>query len=221
MSSNTNISMSLNLIEVETELKKRHAFPYNWFRKQNDKWDNYTNFIYHTSTWETLIAKIEEAVKSYQLDREELFYYARNRWYNFWSAKAIEQVFCSCFDVNKEINPKHKWIDFRIKQIPFDHKTSIFPKNCNLTLSEALNNKRELISWLYQNQSKEKRHHLKNRIFIVVFAKSGRHWKLKAEIKLLEKEIKNYVLNFKSSQLQKFIFTPQNETFSDIIWLIK
>ncbi len=32
-----------------------------------------------------------------------------------------------------------------------------------------------------------------------------------------DKKIKNYDSNFKSSQLQKFIFTDQTETNSDII----
>ena len=35
----------------------------------------------------------------------------------------------------------------------------------------------------------------------------------------LNKEIKNYVTNFNPTQLQKFIFTPQTETYIDIIWV--
>jgi len=42
----------LDLNNVEGELKKRHQYPYSWFRKQNDQWDQFTSFIYKTPKWE-------------------------------------------------------------------------------------------------------------------------------------------------------------------------
>ena len=207
--------------EIETELKKRLRYPYIWNRKQNDTWDSYTNFIYQTPKWEELILKIEAKVLEHQLDKKELFYYAINRWYNFWSAMAIENIFSNCKEIITNPNFNSRTIDFTLQKIAFDHKTSVFPKHLNNDLAYAQSNKRELITWLYKNQSSQKRHHLKNRVFIIVFDKNGEHWKLKAEIKWMAKEIKNYVSNFKPSQLQKFIFTSQSETYSDIIWLTR
>ena len=211
--------MKINLSEIETELKKRHQYPYRWFRKQNDIWDGYTNFIYKTHSWEDLIPKIAAIVKEYQLDKKELFYYAINRWYNFWSAMAVEHIFSNCKGIVPEQNSKNKLVDFTLQGISFDHKTSVFPKHFQNDLVNAQENKRELISWLYKNQSTQQRQHFKNRLFIIVHKIDGEHWKLKAEPKLLEKEIENYMSNFKPSQLQKFIFTAPTETFSDIIWV--
>jgi len=211
--------MKVDFEEIEFQLQQRFSYPYKWYRKQNDIWDNYTNFIYNTRTWESLLSKITTTRNEQNLDKNEIFYYTINRWYNFWSAMAVEQVFATCKDVIPAINSKNKLVDFTLQGISFDHKTSVFPKHLNNDIVYAKAHKKELITWLYKNQSKQQRYHLKNRLFIIVYDKNGMHWKLKAEIKLLEKEIKNYVSNFNPSQLQKFIFTPQTETFSDIIWV--
>ena len=209
----------MNLVEIEIQLQKRLQYPYKWYRKQNDTWDKHTNFIYKIDNWETLISEISQTVKQHHLNKQELFYYAINRWYNFWSAIAVEKIFCSFTEIKPAFNSRNKLVDFTIKNIPFDHKTTVFPKGFKKSISYAKSHKRELIDWLYDNQSSQKRHHLKNRLFIVVHDNQGEHWKLKADIGLLKKEIKNYILNFNPTQLQKFIFTSQNETFSDIIWV--
>ncbi len=211
----------MNLEEIENQLKNRLKYPYKWYRKQNNIWDGYTNFIYNTNKWEALIPLMAKVVERENLDKKELFYYAINRWYNFWSAMAIEHVFSTCDGIVPEKNTKNRWIDFCLQGVSFDHKTSVFPKGFNHSFEYAKKNPRELIKWLYKNQSNQQRHHFKNRLFIVVYCKNGAHWKLKSELKLIEKEIKNYVLNFTPHQLQKFIFTDQTETFSDIIWIEK
>jgi len=213
--------MKINVEDIEKQLKNRLPYPYQWFRKQNNIWDNYTNFIYNTPTWEVLIPKIAAVVLKYNLDKKELYYYAINRWYNFWSAMAVEHVFSTCDGIVPEKNSKNRLVDFRLQGISFDHKTSVFPKGFNQSFEYAKENPRELIKWLYKNQSSQQRYHLKNRLFIIVYDKTGAHWKLKSEIRLLEKEIKNYVSNFTPAQLQKFIFTLDTETFSDIIWIEK
>jgi len=207
--------------KIETELKKRLHYPYKWCRKQNDTWDAKSNFIYNIDRWEHLISMIEIKAREHQLNKTDFFNYAINRWYNFWSAMAIENIFSNCNEIISNPNINNRTVDFTLQKIAFDHKSSVFPKHLNNKLTFAQSNKRELIGWLYKNQSSQKRHHIKNKLFVIVFDKNGEHWKLKAEIKLIEKEIKNYVSNFKQSQLQKFIFTPQTVTYSDIIWVIR
>src|SRR5690554_1252441 len=84
---------ALDLENIEKELKKRYQYPYKWFRKQNDEWDRYTRFIYQISNWESLIRKIAIVAESQQFNKQQIFQYAANRWYNFWSAKAVEHIF--------------------------------------------------------------------------------------------------------------------------------
>lgn len=210
---------NLDLINIEKELKKRHPFPYLWFRKQNDIWDGWTNFIYQIQNWDALEERIAFVAKTQNVDKQQLFQYAANRWYNFWSAQAIEKIFTDFPDVEPAPEARDREKDFYLHGIPFDHKTSVFPKGFNHSFQFAQNNKRLLIEWLYQNQSPQKRHHLKNRLFVVVFCPKGEHWKLKAEISVIQKEIYSYVNSFKKEELQVLKFSGNSLTFSDIIWV--
>ncbi|RPI72166.1 MAG: hypothetical protein EHM47_08875, partial [Ignavibacteriales bacterium] len=197
------MDLKTNLNQIESELKKRLNYPYKWGQKQNNFFDNQTNFIYNTLTFKELISELESRFKS-KPDYDLYFNYALNRWYNFWSAHAVEKIFCSLPNVTPAVDEKDNLVDFTIQGVEFDHKTSIFPKTYNKNLKEALVNTDELIRWLYKNQSQGKRMHLKNRIFIVLYSTTGEHWKMKSEISLLKKEIEYYMIGFNPHYLMKF-----------------
>ncbi|CEN50441.1 conserved hypothetical protein [Capnocytophaga canimorsus] len=146
--------------------------------------------------------------------------YALNRWLNFWSAKGVEQIFALDKRVVPNLNSYDKLTDFTIDNIPFDHKTSVFPKGLNQTLNEAMANKNQTIRWFYENQSQEGRKHYKNRIFIVLFSNNNEHWKLKTEIGLLKTHIEDYLNNFAVEKLEKITF-GQEQILADIIWVVK
>ncbi|WP_312207827.1 hypothetical protein [Epilithonimonas hominis] len=202
----------MNLQSLESELKKRLDFPYNWGRKQSDEWDRKTKFIYQTQDFESL--------KNQCTDFDsELRNYAFNRWLNFWSAKAIEQIFTNHPNVRKEENPFSKTVDFYISEIPFDHKSSVFPKQLGKSLDYAINHKKLLIEWLYQNQSQQGRKHLENRLFIVFFnEKSNEHWKMKTELSLIQEKIEDYLRNFSKDNLVS-LNLDSREILSDVIWI--
>lgn len=204
----------MDLARLENELKKRLSFPYKWGSRQTDAKDKATNFIYVTYSFETLLAR------SKHLD-ESLRNYALNRWYNFWSAMAIENIFASHSNIQANKNRRDKLVDFKINGIPFDHKTSVFPKGFNKSFSYARKNEKELIQWLYSNQSQEGRKHLKNRLFVVLYdGENNQHWKMKSEIMLLKYAIDNYVENFSESKLIHLDF-GDGKILSDIIWMQK
>ncbi|MEX1384556.1 hypothetical protein [Lutibacter sp.] len=211
--------MDFNLLEKE--LKKRLDFPYVWGRRQTDNFDNNTNFIYKTSNFEAILTQIDTNFKS-DTNYEALKNYALNRWFNFWSAKAIEACFCEHKNVIAHKNTKDKYTDFYISKIPFDHKTSVFPKGFNKSVPYAIEHKRELIAWFYKNQSQQKRQHFKNRLFLIVFDYSNlnEHWKLKSDILWLQKLVSTYLSTFDAQNLESFSF--QNQLVkSDVIWAIK
>ena len=204
----------MDVIRIENELKKRVSLPYKWGRKQNNDWDKKTNFIYTTFSFSTLLKNNEPL-------NQVLQEYALNRWYNFWSAMAVEFLFASHLKVKPNKNAFDKLVDFQIDAIYFDHKTTVFPVGFNQSFQYAKNNKKELIEWLYNNQSQEGRKHFKNRLFIVLFDKSNNeHWKMKAEIQLLKQEIDNYVKHFSIHNLTKLNYDNQ-AILSDIIWVEK
>jgi hypothetical protein len=210
-----------SLISIETELRKRWKYPYVWLQKQNNQWDSYTNFIYNTLNWEELIVRIELSRKQYSLNEKVLFNYAINRWYNFWSSVAIEQIFSEIDGIEPVPNVRDREVDFKLFGINFDHKTSVFPKHVKNDLIYAQTDKPKLIDWFYRNQSAQKRHHLKNRLFIVVYNNNGEHWKLKAELDLIKTQIHKYVANFREEQLYSFTFAKGTIIYSDIIWVTK
>jgi hypothetical protein len=211
--------MDYNLLE--NELKKRLNYPYIWGRKQTDNFDKQTNFIYETFFFEELLDKIESNFKN-ELDYNQLKNYTLNRWFNFWSAKAIETIFCENENVKAHSNSKDKYTDFYISTIPFDHKTTVFPKGFKKSVPFAIEHKNELIEWLYLNQSQQKRQHTKNRLFLVVldYLNPNDNWKLKAEIGWMKQIISAYLRSFDSSKLCK-IPNRDSTINADIIWAIK
>jgi len=211
----------MNYDLLEKELKKRWDFEYTWGRKQLNKLDELTNFIYETASFELLLEEIEIRFKN-NSEYLALKNYTLNRWYNFWSAKGVEAIFCEHENVKPHSNSKDKYIDFYISTIPIDHKTTVFPKGFKKSIPYAISHKKELIEWLYKNQSKQQRSHFKNRLFIVLIDYENRHehWKLKAEITWLKQLISSYLCTFDSQKLTKL--TIENSTITaDIIWAIK
>lgn len=211
----------MNLPAIETELKKRCKYQYRWFRKQNNSWDRLSSFVYSTSNWDKLNEQIALIIATEKLDEKQFFQYCSNRWYNFWSAMAVEHIFAEMKEVIPNKNPKNRKIDFNFFGNDFDLKTSVFPKAFNRSLEFAKNNPETLISWLYKNQSKQSRFHLENRLFLIVYAEDGQHWKLKAEISFLKQVIEKYVAIFENSQLKEFQFQQGKTTLADVIWAVK
>lgn len=207
--------------KLEEELKKRTKLDYSWGKKQEDEFDKQTNFIYKTDSFESLLELVESNFK-HNLQYSNLKNYALNRWFNFWSAKCVESIFCEHENVKPHVDFFNKFTDFYIENLPFDHKTTIFPKGFNKSVPYAILHKKELINWLYENQSQQQRKHHKNRLFIVLvnYQNEDEHWKLKAEIHWLKEIISAYLLNFDQAKLHSFSF-ENKITKADIIWAIK
>jgi hypothetical protein len=212
--------VNASLIQIESELKKRLSYPYKWGRKQNDYFDKLTNFVYGISSFDEVLIETE---KRFSKDKENknIANYALNRWYNFWSAHAVEKIFCSLPNVKPALDEKNRLVDFTIDEVSFDHKTSVFPKNFPLPINEAFKKTDELILWLYKHQSQQQRKHLKNRLFIVLYSADGEHWKLKAEILWLKERIEKYMSGFNPHFLLKFNLEPDHQTLADVIWAVR
>jgi hypothetical protein len=212
--------MNAELLNIEKELKKRLAYPYKWGRKQNDVFDKLTNFVYKISSFDEVLKETEGRFRK-DKEHQNIANYALNRWYNFWSAQAVEKIFCSLPNVKHALDEKDRLVDFTIDEVTFDHKTSIYPQNFPYTIQEAIKKTDELILWLYNHQSQQQRKHLKNRLFIVLYSADGDHWKLKAEISWLKERIEQYMEGFNPHYLLKFQLEKNHETISDIIWAIR
>lgn len=211
----------MNYLLLEEELKKRTTLDYFWGRKQDDEFDKQTNFIYKTDSFEAVLDLIEITFKNHP--QFSLYKnYALNRWFNFWSAKGVESIFCDHENVKPHLDSFNKFTDFYIENIPFDHKTTVFPKGFEKSVPYGILHKSELIAWLYKNQSQQQRKHHKNRLFIVLvnYQEDDANWKLKSEITWLKEIVSAYLLNFDRSKLHSFTF-ENKIVYADIIWAIK
>lgn len=210
----------MDIGDWERELKKRWSIPYRWGSLQNNRYDQSTKFIYHVQTLDALKQELR-ALKDYPAF-ERICFYALNRWYNFWSAKAVEGFFKAHPRVRGAANDKDREKDFYIDGIAFDHKTSIYPRGFSLSLQDAKRNPQKLADWLYRNQSREQRFHLKNRLFVVLYNHTDpqSHWKLKAELAWLQPCIKRYLDNFNPANLLRININGA-DILTDIIWAEK
>ena len=206
-----------SLHQIETELKKRWAFPYTWHKKQDNKGDKLTHFMYDFLYFEDLLEEIDKQFLGRQ-DYELWKDYALNRWYNYWSSVAVERIFTSFQDATAHTNEKHRSIDFYLKGVPFDHKSTVFPFGYTESQAFAEANPTHLIKWLYDSQSEEQRWHLGNRLFLVFYDTEGFHWKLKAEISLIQSIITAYMQNFHLYQMTKMEISD-TLIWTDLIWV--
>lgn len=212
--------MNNEILQIQNELIKRLDVPYQWHQKQNDIFDKRTNFIYQIKMFDDLLREIERRFKS-EKEYQKYFDYSLNRWFNFWSAYAVEKIFCALPEVKPAFNKHDRLKDFSIKGINFDHKSSVYPRKFKYKIDYAQQNPAVLVKWLYENQSSETREHFRNRLFIILYNSDGEHWKLKAEILWLKGLIEKYVSNFDPNRLISLKLKNDLITYSDIIWAIK
>lgn len=213
MNTQSRPKITVGQIEKQLQLRLSGYPPVAWGRKQTDDWDRQTRFIYHISGWAELAHEIQPL-------NTPLADYAVHRWFNFWSAHAVERMFCHLPGVQANVDPYDRLVDFSIRGIKFDHKTSVFPKRYKQTAQYAWQNRADLVGWLYRHQSRQQRFHTANRLFIILYARSGDHWKLRADLRGLYGVIQKYVADFEPSKLVNLEF-EQTTAQSDVIWRVK
>ena len=174
---------------------------------QKDYLDAQTKFIYTADT----IDEIRQHSTTNNVD----FNYALHRWYNFNCAKIHEEFFI-LNGATKADDPYHKTIDFYLLDTPFDLKTTVFPKAIKDKSNYDLNNrigKNNLIMWMYENQSKEGRFHLENRLFIVCS-----NMVKKSDFTQILRKIKSFI-EFSKQNGFNILKINNKDLYSDIIWI--
>ena len=188
-------------MSIIDELKKAQGHLCSWGRVQNNRFDYYTDFIYHTNTYNELVENARTESNIHHLDYDQLLCYAINRWYNNIISHYAEDEFCKYEWVEHDANIKNKYVDFRINGTPFDLKMSVFPKWFDWTIDDAMKNPEKLIARLYGNASKEWRHHDCNKIFIVCYSEDWDHNKMKWNLEKVSAGIKEFMENYSEDKL--------------------
>ena len=199
--------------QIEIELKKLTELP-PWGRKQGEDWDKLSSFVYQKPSYEELYQQINALKKDAAFE-----HYCVLRWFNTLSTMALEEIFCSNPKVKANKNKYEKLIDFSLKSVPFDHKISLYPRNYPDTQAYAEENPASLIEWLYDNQNKDGKYHAENRLFVMLYAADGQHWRLRAEVAKMSTEIGNYIQHFDKNKLTMLTLSEGSTILSDIIWI--
>ena len=202
----------MSSLEIELTEALKHIT--SWWRIQNNRRDTLTNYIYTTDTFNELVKKTRDCSNLYKIEYEDVFNYALNSWFNKSVSLYAEDIFTSYDIVDDEPDIYNKEIDFYIKWIPFDLKVSVFPKKYEKDIEYAVNNKWDIIWWLYDNCSKEKRLHNGNKLFIMCYSEDWNHNKMKWNLQKIREEIDKYIKNYDEDNLIVI-----NNSLSDIIFI--
>ncbi|PCJ67780.1 MAG: hypothetical protein COA58_01190 [Bacteroidetes bacterium] len=189
----------MNLERLEMQLKKRWASKYKWGKRQVDIWDSQTDFVQRFTDFDEVNDEIVTQFNTHA-KFEDIRNYALSRWYDFQSARAIEYILDAHPLVRKVKNVKGLERDLFINGVGYDHKVVMYPRSYSETIEVAKSNKKELIQWLYENDD-EMNFHPRNRFYIVLHEENGEHWKLKAELKWIEKLIDTYFHEYSEQRL--------------------
>ena len=179
---------------IRHELNKLTTLP-PWGRKQGDRWDRLSNFVYRIKTLRGVQRQARAVAEANGVDVEAFENYAIRRWYNHHTHDQVLQIFYAHADIQPEENSKHRTIDFYLRDIPFDLKISRFPKAYPKGLKFAWQHRHHLAAWQYKNQSKQGRYHTGNRLFIILHHRSQPElsWQLRRDFDALERLITEFL----------------------------
>ena len=189
----------------EKDIKRALDYIGEHWQRQNNELDRSSKFVYDIDNLDDVL----NICKAKNVDTN----YALHRWYNFNCSRIHEGFFLQNGAI-KEQNTKHLTIDFYLNRVPFDLKTSVYPKKftSNVDLSKR-EYKNELIRWFYKNQSTEIRQHYENRLFLVCENLAS-----KSNFELIEEKIKAF-LEYSNINGFNAIEINNRMIFSDVIWV--
>jgi hypothetical protein len=144
----------------------------------------------------------------------DILHYAIATWFNHWTTVLIEEHISQHPKVIPTLK-SYKGIDIFLDNQPFDLKITYLPKN--YSLERALQNPKDLIIWLYENQGAQ-RFGADNRLFIVLASKNNleESWKLKRDFEFIFNKIDKFFDQTHVSNEDEIVFTFKKRTYTAI-----
>ena len=195
--------------KLQQELKESKPIIMSKWEVQNNKKDIDTNFIYYCHT----LLQVIELSDCNAVDVK----YAVHRWYNYWCSKYAEHCLCQNGAV-AETNTKHHDIDLYVKDIHYDVKVAVLPKEMPTNTDfGSRDGKNRLIKWFVEQQSKEGRYHDTNKLYFVCVA--GDHsdcLMVKSDFNKIEESAKKFMDYYKDHELNKIEINGKT-IYADVI----
>jgi hypothetical protein len=187
-------------VQRETEIERiarqlaRVGEMVSWGRVQNDAWDRLCHFIFRVRSAEGVEERAKDIARAASVDPEEFSHYVLRRWYCFWGARLAELLFLTHTNVVAG-PPRDRLVDFTIDGVPFDLKTSDVPVALAGLLADPVANASTVATWLYRHQSRERRFHLANRLFLVLHQPNApdQAWRLRGDVAALRSGIDRFL----------------------------
>ncbi len=165
-----------------------------WERIQNDTWDQLCLFIFRLRTLTSVRTRADDVARQHNLEQPDFVHYALRRWYCFWGARLAELLFANYPGVAPGPAKDHE-VDFTIDGVPFDLKTSEVPRAFAGNLGEVLREPEQLASWFYSHQSRQRRYHTANRLFLILWdaKQPDEAWRLRGDVAALRTAIGTFL----------------------------
>lgn len=197
--------------ELKRELLKVQEFKWGVVQGQLDQ-KIQTEYVRKFVRYEELINGVKNKLQ------DEITHYVIATWYNHWTTVLIEDYISQ----HKKVIPTLKnnfGIDIFFDNQPFDLKITYLPKG--FTLEQVLNNPKDLIIWLYENQGAQ-RFGADNRLFIVLIDKNNleESWKLKRDFNFIFSEIDKFFDTSSVSLRDEIVFCFRKKTYTTISKLL-
>lgn len=149
-------------LKLELQTHVTQFLNVNWGAVQNNQFDSQLN-IFSIATYQQLeneLQQFDDLVKNYY----------RKRWFIYNCSRCDEYLFYCNKNVTANALAKDKNYDIEFnndKNLRFDIKGTVIPKQFKHNAAEAINNVAQLVHFFYEQQSQQMRYGLQNRLFIV------------------------------------------------------
>lgn len=204
----------MDLAFLESQLKERWYLSIPWNFKFDMRMEPEIHFIYKNTDFGEILKQAAALPAPFEQ-------YAINRWYNFWSNKALVYIFSQHPSVQTKKNIYNEIDSISFNSIDFRVGGYVYPNQFARTLRYALLHKEELLYWLYRRMRKNHRRDIKNEIFVIFYQRNGEHWRLKAELGLIEKVVFNFLNEFDVHRVLRLHLNENKTSYAEIVWCMK
>lgn len=176
------------------------SIPLNWGQVQNDRDDGLVNIFSKAS-----LDELNNSLTQLPAHKQN---YLRRRWFLWQCSKCDEYLFYNQPKVLKNPNPKDQQWDVELlghTLLRFDIKSTILPKAFRSDHGH-LPPAQDIIRFYFDRQSRGRRNHIQNRIFLVhlPYAKTNSNT-LRTKFKAKQKAITEYIYDLSQGELHILI----------------
>lgn len=198
--------------DLKNELMKVEKFKWGVVQGQLDQ-KIQAEYVRQFVKYEDLINGVKSKLYD-DITHDDITHYVIATWYNHWTTVLIEDHISQ----HPKVIPTLKnnfGVDIFFDDQPFDLKITYLPRD--FVLGQALENPKNLIVWLYENQGAQ-RFGADNRFFVVLASKNSldESWKLKRDFSFVFSEIDKYFNTASVSAKDEIVFSFKKKTYTTI-----